>query len=237
MTALPEGNRSSLLSSVPVFASLAADQIDTLAHRLVRRSCTAGETIFLRGDAGSSLAILVAGRVALRLTSAQGREITLAILEPGEMFGELSLLDGKARSTDAIAFEACEMLILHRRDVLPFLQDSPSACMAMLDMLSDRLRRTSEQLEAVALFPLSTRLARLLLAMGRMEGADRSPKGILLPAVFSQRDLGQLIGASREKVNQQLRQWIALNILTQSAGRLLIREPETLADMAEADYA
>jgi CRP/FNR family transcriptional regulator, cyclic AMP receptor protein len=107
----------------------------------------------------------------------------------------------------------------------------------MLDMLSDRLRRTSEQLEAVALFPLSTRLARLLLAMGCMEGADRSADGILLPAVFSQRDLGQLIGASREKVNQQLRQWIALNILTQSAGRLLIREPETLADMAEADYA
>ncbi|WP_034850661.1 Crp/Fnr family transcriptional regulator [Inquilinus limosus] len=234
MATVPPAERRRLLSETPFFAAFPEAQRDALAGRLAERSHADGDTIFLRGDEGTSLMIVASGRVALRLTSPQGREILLAILEPGEIFGEMSLLDGRGRSADAVAFGPCRLLSLERRDVLPVLRESPEACIRLLDLLTNRLRRTSDQLEGVALLNLPSRLARLLLTLSEAHGA-RSPRGeVLLPLALSQRDLGQLIGASREKVNLQLGRWAAEGLLRREEGAVVICDTEALADIADA---
>jgi CRP-like cAMP-binding protein len=211
-----------LLSETPFFAAFPPAQRDALAAHLTERNCDDGGTIFLRGDDSTSLMIVVAGRVALRLTSPQGREILLAILEPGEIFGEMSLLDGRGRSADAVAFGDCRLLILERRDMVPVLRDSPEACIRLLELLSARLRRTSDQLEGV-----------VLLALSETHGTRSGAGQMLLPLSLSQRDLGQLIGASREKVNLQLGRWVADGLLTREDGALGIRDRDALADIAD----
>jgi CRP-like cAMP-binding protein len=224
-----------LLSETPFFAAFPPAQRDALAAHLSERSHDDGDTVFLRGDESTSLMIVASGRVALRLTSPQGREILLAILEPGEIFGEMSLLDGRGRSADAVAFGPCRLLSLERRDMLPVLQESPEACIRLLELLSTRLRRTSDQLEGVALMTLPSRLARLLLTLSDTHGARRNAEGeVLLPLALSQRDLGQLIGASREKVNLQLGRWSAEGLLRRQEGALVICDTEGLADIADA---
>ncbi|MGK9170377.1 Crp/Fnr family transcriptional regulator [Inquilinus limosus] len=233
MASVSPAERRRLLSETPFFAAFPPAQRDALAARLTERSHPDGDTIFLRGDEGTSLMIVASGRVALRLTSPQGREILLAILDPGEIFGEMSLLDGRGRSADAVAFGPCRLLSLERRDVLPVLRESPEACIRLLDLLTNRLRRTSDQLEGVALLNLPSRLARLLLALCEAHGA-RSPGGeVLLPLALSQRDLGQLIGASREKVNLQLGRWAAEGLLRREEGALAICDTEALTDIAD----
>ena len=235
MASVSPAEKRRLLSETPFFAAFPPAQRDALAAHLTERSHDDGDTVFLRGDESTSLMIVASGRVALRLTSPQGREILLAILEPGEIFGEMSLLDGRGRSADAVAFGPCRLLSLDRRDMLPVLQDSPEACIRLLELLSTRLRRTSDQLEGVALMTLPSRLARLLLTLSDTHGARQNAEGeVLLPLALSQRDLGQLIGASREKVNLQLGRWSAEGLLRRQEGALVICDTDGLADIADA---
>lgn len=234
MASVPPAEKRRLLSETPFFAAFSPAQRDALAARLAERGHADGDTIFLRGDESTSLMIVVSGRVALRLTSPQGREILLAILEPGEIFGEMSLLDSRGRSADAVAFGPCRLLSLERRDMLPVLQEAPEACVRLLELLSTRLRRTSDQLEGVALMALPSRLARLLLTLSEARGARGADGEVLLPLALSQRDLGQLIGASREKVNLQLGRWSAEGLLRREDGALVICDTDALADIAEA---
>ena len=233
MASVPPAEKRRLLSETPFFAGFPPAQRDALTTYLHEHSYADGDTIFLRGDTGTSLMIVVSGRVALRLTSPQGREILLAIVEAGEIFGEMSLLDGRGRSADAVAFGKCQLLVLERRDMLPVLQSSSEACIRLLELLSAKLRRTSDQLEGVALLALPSRLARLLLALCEAQGAKSDTRGILLPLSLSQRDLGQLIGASREKVNLQLGRWVTEGVLDRENGALLIRDHDALADIAD----
>ncbi|WP_395680376.1 Crp/Fnr family transcriptional regulator [Inquilinus sp.] len=234
MATVSPAEKRRLLSETPFFTAFSPAQRDALAARLTERSHDDGDTIFLRGDESTSLMIVVSGRVALRLTSPQGREILLAILEPGEIFGEMSLLDGRGRSADVIAFGPCRLLSLERRDMLPVLQDSPEACIRLLELMSTRLRRTSDQLEGVALMALPSRLARLLLTLSEARGSRDQDGEMLLPLDLSQRDLGQLIGASREKVNLQLGRWSAEGLLRREDGALVICDIDALADIADA---
>jgi len=234
VTSVSAVEKRRLLSETPFFTAFSPAQRDALAARLVERSHEDGDTIFLRGDESTSLMIVVSGRVALRLTSPQGREILLAILEPGEIFGEMSLLDGRGRSADAVAFGPCRLLSLERRDMLPVLQASPEACIRLLELLSTRLRRTSDQLEGVALMALPSRLARLLLTLSEAHGSRGKDGEMLVPLDLSQRDLGQLIGASREKVNLQLGRWSADGLLRREDGAMVICDTDALADIADA---
>ncbi|KGM32960.1 Crp/Fnr family transcriptional regulator [Inquilinus limosus] len=209
--------------------------------RLIERRYDDGDTIFLRGDPGDSILIIQSGRVALRLISRQGREILLGILQAGEMFGEVSALDGRGRSADAVALGECRLQIVDGRDLRRMLKQSPEACLQMMELLTTRLRRTSDQLEGVALLNLPARLARLLLTLAETE-ASQTPSGrttpgraLRLPRRLSQRDLGLLIGASRSKVNVQINRWIGEGILAREGSCLMVRDRETLADIAETE--
>jgi CRP-like cAMP-binding protein len=187
--------------------------------------------------------ILVEGRVRIGVNTSDGREMLLTIMEPGQIFGEMSLLDGQARSADATAMGETLVLALERADFLATLRQFPESALRLCAMLSQKLRRSTDQVEGVTLHPVNVRLARLLLTIAA-QSSDRSsrpssnrPSGGIPRTKGSptQRDLGQLIGASRQKVNFHLGQWQAEGIIARQGNAFAIRNWRALQAIANSD--
>ncbi len=222
--------RRQALTNAQIFRSLEPDAIDTILARAVVRRVARGETIRRRGDPGTGMVIIVNGRVRISLVSEDGREVTLTMLGPGEVLGEMTLLDGSECSADATAQEDCLLLSIERAQFLRLLRSNSELCLQLLAVLFQRLRRANAALEDMALLDLSTRLGRLLLRLAGDYGVA-GPKGTRIELKMSQKDLSSLAGASREKVNRQLRQWEEEGIIGKDNGRMLILRPEALAPL------
>ena len=152
-----------LLGECVLFRDLDAEERNVLFARVRVRSYAAGETIFLMGSAGDSLIAVVSGSVRISVPSPDGKEIVLAIIQPMEVFGEITLLDGKERTADAEAIGPCTLAVLERRDVLAFLNDNPKVWPKLVEVLCARLRNTDQHIAEIALLELPTRLAKTLL--------------------------------------------------------------------------
>ena len=192
-----------------------------------RRLSFGTEPTALNTRSGAMMAVL-RGRVRISTVSAEGREITLNVINPGEVFGEIALLDGNPRSADATAIEATDLLVVERRLFLPFLRSNEDVYPRLLAVLCARLRQTSSALEDLALFALPTRLARVLLKLAHDYGRT-TPRGTRIEFRLSQRDLSNLVGASRETVNKQIGQWREAGVLDMDGGSLVVVTPDTLA--------
>jgi CRP-like cAMP-binding protein len=184
--------------------------------------------VFAKDAPGDSMMAVLAGRVRIGAVSADGREVTLNVIGPGEIFGEIALLDGKPRSADAVAIEDTLLLVVERRHFMPFLLRDPSLVERLLYVLCDRLRRTSLALEEIALLDLGVRLARVLLKLAADYGRAVDG-GIRIDIKLSQRDLANLVASTRESVNKQLQHWKREGILHQKDGRLILRNQAALA--------
>jgi CRP/FNR family cyclic AMP-dependent transcriptional regulator len=222
--------RRQALSKTQLFKALQPADLDAILARAMVRRVLRGEVIRRRGDPGSGMAIIVSGRVRISLVSEDGREVTLTVLGPGEVLGEMTLLDGGECSADATAQEDCVLLALERTQFQRLLRSNSELCLHLMAVLCQRLRRSNAALEDMALLDLSTRLGRLLLRLCGDYGVA-SPGGTRIEVKLSQKDLSSLAGASREKVNRQLRQWESEGILGKDGGRLLIMRPEALAPL------
>jgi CRP-like cAMP-binding protein len=176
------------------------------------------------------MVVIVSGRVRISLVSEDGREVTLTMLGPGEVLGEMTLLDGGECSADATAQEDCVLLTIERTQFLRLLRSNSDLCLHLLAVLFQRLRRANAALEDMALLDLPTRLGRLLLRLSGDYGVT-GPRGTRIEVKLSQKDLSSLAGASREKVNRQLRQWEDEGIIGKDGGRLLIMKPQALAPL------
>src|SRR5215470_9127639 len=128
-----------LLERCMLFRALDERSRHELALRARPRSFAVGERIFSMGSPGQSMMAVLVGTVRISLPTNSGREIVLADLPAGELFGEVALLDGNGRSADATALTKCELLVLERRDVIPFLEHNPTACMKLLELLCARV--------------------------------------------------------------------------------------------------
>jgi CRP/FNR family cyclic AMP-dependent transcriptional regulator len=225
------------LSGIPFFEGFAPAEREAIATKLVSRRFADGELIFMRGDPGSTLMILVEGRVRIGVNTSDGREMLLTIMEPGQLFGEMSLLDGQSRSADATAMGETLVLVLERADFLATLRRYQEAAMRLCAMLSERLRRSTEQVEGVTLHPVNVRLARLLLTTAAQSSKLKGNGNPRIKGNPTQRDLGQLIGASRQKVNFHLGQWQAEGIIARQGNAFAIQNWKALQAIAgsEAD--
>lgn len=219
--------RRDVLAATPLFTGLARDELDALAAIAGERRVERDKVVVRRGERGASLLILVHGRLRAGAVSAEGREVTVGMMEPGAVLGEIALLDGQPRSLDVTAMTDSLLLSVERRDFLPFLRARPDLMLRLMTMLCDRLRRSSAAIEDLALAPLSARLARLLLALAAAHGAP-TPDGIAIRLAMSQREMATQIAATRERVNKQLRQWHEAGVLGALDGKLILRQPETL---------
>jgi CRP/FNR family transcriptional regulator, cyclic AMP receptor protein len=200
-TSLEDARRQ--LANCILFRGLATGERTALVNRARIRQFAAGEPIFLMGSLGTSMMAVLSGRVRISIPSNEGREIVLAVLQPGEVFGEIAALDGKDRTADAHAVTACTLAILERRDVLEFLERQPGAWPRVVEVLCDRLRATDRQMAEVAMQQLPARLAKALLRMSYIDTLSRPAERIQV----SQRELGNIVGAARESVNKCLNEW------------------------------
>jgi len=214
-----------LLAKSLLFARLDKRNLDELAAYAQQRSFVAGEPICRLGDVGLSMMAIVAGTVRIFLTAANGREIILADLVAGELFGEIAMLDGKPRSANATAITKCELLVLERRYVIPFLESNPKVCLSLMETLCARIRRSDERMTDIAFFDLPARLAKVLLSYpGKAHGQRRLS--------LSQTELAEMAGGTRENVNRCLRDWQRRGIIELNAGWTVILDSQELTRVA-----
>ena len=221
-----------VLAKVPLFAGLPDEEIERLGALLRPRRYRRGEVIFLEGDQGTSLCLIAEGRVRIQLTSADGREVVITVYGPGEIFGELALLDGEPRSADAIAQDAARVFWLQRDDFAAFLDNHPSAAMTMLASLSRRLRHTTRVVQDATFRDVPSRLARVLLDLATRHGRPVE-HGILIDTRVTQGELAAMVGASRETVNRALRGFEQRDLFRWEANRILITDPGQFRTRAE----
>lgn len=213
---------------------LAPEELDKLmAFVQVRRAAT-GETLFEKGDPGDALWAILDGAVKISAFSDDGREITLNVLSTGDLFGEIALIDGKARTANATAMQPSRFLLIHRRDFMPFLASHPDLSTRLLVILCERIRWVSDLYEDALFLNLPARLAKKLLQLAEDHGEEAANGDITIKLKLSQSELGNLLGTSRESVNKQLRAWQESGLVRSEKGRITLTDPETLEVMTGA---
>ena len=233
MAVMPLAAKREVLAATPLFAALAREELSALAELATERRVKRDAAVMRRGDPDASLLVLVNGRLRAGSVSADGREVTLNLMEAGTVLGEIALLDGRPRSLDVTAMTDSTLLALERRDFLPFLRARPDLMLRLMALLCDRLRRASKAFEDVALASLSARLARLLLTLAETHGAPTA-EGTRIRLRLSQRDMSAQVAATRERVNKQLRQWHEAGVLSEQDGDLVVRRPDDLKALVDS---
>src|SRR5262245_40919324 len=219
-----------LLGNCVLFGGLSANERAAVVARARIRIVNAEETIFAIGSPGDQMMALLRGTVRISVPSLEGRELLLAIIRPGEVFGELAVLDGKERSADAIAESPCTLAILDRHDILSFFERNPSAWPKLVKVLCQRLRHTDQVFAEVALLQLPAKLAKSML---RLLDLDRTPRKKTPIIHYSQRELANMVGGTRESVNRCLRNWQRNGIVQITEGSIIITNRPALEQMAE----
>jgi cAMP-binding proteins - catabolite gene activator and regulatory subunit of cAMP-dependent protein kinases len=203
-----------VVRQAPLFAALDDEAANALMESMTASRLERGDVLFREGDRGDRLYVIGEGKIKLGLTSIDGRENLLAILGPGEMFGELSLFDPGPRTATATAVAETQLIALGHEDLASFLSGRPAVASTMLAALARRLRRTNEALADLVFTDVPGRVAKALLDLSSRFGRS-SEEGILVAHDLTQEELAQLVGASRETVNKALadfatRGWIKL---------------------------
>ncbi|OIP12582.1 MAG: hypothetical protein AUK53_07410 [Betaproteobacteria bacterium CG2_30_59_46] len=216
-----------LLSRCVLFGSMEPDELDQLLQFARFETIEAKQVAFHKGSHGNEMFAIAGGRVKISTFSLDGKEILFDILESGDVFGELSLLDGKERSASVTAIERCRLLVLEQRHFLLFLENNPRIGIKMLAALCERLRATNKTLEDACFLDLPARLAKKLLYLVRNRGTEKESR-FLMEFKLSQEELGNLVGASRESINKQMRIWEDDDIIRTERGYIHILQPTYL---------
>lgn len=190
------------------------------------------KTIFATGEPGTTMLLIDTGRVEISLTSESGRRSIFAQLGPTDVVGEIAVLDGEPRSADATAATDVTGRILSRAHVMSFLKANPDSALAVIGALCERLRSTNQTLADQVLADGRTRLARLLLRLFETWGKPQDD-GLQLASGFSQSDLGDMSGLTRETVNRLIRGWDKDAILRREDEALLLLDKPALEEIAD----
>lgn len=193
-----------LLRQVPLFAAVGPETLEMLAPHVRRRTFRASETLFFAGDPGHTLYILVSGSVKICRYTPDGDRVVIALLGPGKWFGEMSLLDGKPRSADAIVAEPAELLMLDRESFQTILRSNHGIALDMLAVMADRLRRTNDAVNISAGLSIGGRVARQLLELAEMYGEPTPDGGKRIKRKLTQQEIAEMVGCTRESVNKTL---------------------------------
>jgi CRP/FNR family cyclic AMP-dependent transcriptional regulator len=195
-----------------------------LTHAAVARH-PAKATIFLKGAPARALFAITRGQVRISASARDGRHVVLQLLGEGDVFDEAALLDGRQQVVDATAATDCELLILDRHDVLPLLRDNPDMALRVIALLCERLRRTRELVEDMIFLGRPARLAKKLLQLAE-SGCRSAAHGVRIKV--SQRELGNMLGLSRESINKQLAAWQRAGSIELERAAIILIDAEKL---------
>ena len=223
-------SKLAVLRKHPIFCDLDPEALDQLCRYAKHSSLKRGATIVSKGDPGNSLIAVISGTVKISVSSPDGRSAILNLIGPGEIFGEVAVLDGLARTADATANTNCEIYVIDRRDFLPFVRSQPALAMKFIELLCGRLRRTSEQVEQLILQHLPGRLASALLGLTEKQPLDTASWTIAI----TQQEISEMVGMTRESINKQLRAWAARSWVRLEHGAIVVLDANSLRELAEA---
>lgn len=217
----------SVLHGVPVFSTLSDEELSRVSEVAVRRRFAAGEVVFNEGDEGSTCYVVRSGRLRAVRENADGRSITLAHFGPGDLFGEMAMLDGDRRSATVESVEPTEAMAILSGDMRRLLRQHPDISVKLIAALGHRLRETNERLARQSFQTVQSRVASVLeqlVKVSREEGAAECDVTI----TATQAELAQLAGSSRESASRFLAVLERAGIITQGRGRLTVHDPEAL---------
>jgi CRP/FNR family cyclic AMP-dependent transcriptional regulator len=220
-------DRRDLLARVSIFSFLEKRELDLLVKATTTKRLKPKDVLCRKGDAGHQLYGILSGSLKVTTTGSDGKDVMFGLMGPGEVIGEIALLDGERRSATVSAVEKTELLTLDRRELLPFLEANPRVAIGLARVLAGRVRQLSDRAEDRQTMPLPGRIAKRLLALSEQYG-KRPIVGGPVEVRMPQQDLADLVGTSRESVNKQLRAWEEEGILELGRGRVVLKQPASL---------
>ncbi len=230
MSVLP---KQEALKRQEIFSFLSEEERKTLLSAAREETFAAGQIVFQRGDAGDYGLLVLSGRLRISIGDPDGKEIMLSMAEQGAFVGEMALLDGQPRSADVQAEEKSFCLRIGREDFLSIVRKNGEAMAALVRLLSARVRRTTEQLEMIALQGLPARLARYLLQLAAQDGKETAG-GVRLSAGLTQSDIAEHLAASREGINKLLSLWQGRGLIALLPQQdMVLKDLPALQEMAE----
>jgi CRP-like cAMP-binding protein len=215
----------SFLRNVPIFADLEPKELDKVAKLGTRQKYKRGNIVVLEQESGAALFVIVSGKVKVVRMDEDGREVILSMFGPGEFFGEMSLLDGLARSASVVATVKSELLMIHRRDFLELLHEFPQVAISLLAELAMRLRKADMQIKGLSLKDAAGRVANVLLMLSDDVGVFRQGK-VEIADLPLQQDIANMAGTSRETVSRMLHQFIRDGQIQLKGNKLTIMDYE-----------
>jgi CRP/FNR family cyclic AMP-dependent transcriptional regulator len=223
----PSG-KLAVLRKHPIFCDLDPEAFDQLCRYAKHATLKRGASICSKGDPGNSLIAVVSGTVKISVSSPDGRSAILNLIGPGEIVGEVAVLDGQARTADVTANTNCEIFVIDRREFLPFVRSQPALAMKFIELLCARLRWTSDQVEQVILQDLPGRLASALIRLTEKHKLAQGGRTIAI----TQQEISEMVGMTRESINKQLRAWAARNWVRLEHGAIVVLDAEPLQALA-----
>ncbi|HWP83029.1 MAG TPA: Crp/Fnr family transcriptional regulator [Bacteroidota bacterium] len=213
------------LRNVPIFAELDDVELEKIAKLGVRKKYKKGNIVVLEQEMGAALFVIVSGKVKVVRSDVDGREVILSIFGPGEFFGEMSLLDGLARSATVVAIAKSELFMIHRRDFLELLHEYPKVAISLLAELTMRLRKADTQIKSLSLKDAAGRVANVLLMLAEDVGVFRKGK-VEIPDLPLQQDIANMAGTSRETVSRILHQFMRKGHIEMTGNVVTIKDYE-----------
>jgi CRP-like cAMP-binding protein len=212
-----------LVGRHPLLGTTDPKLLERLCCYATTRAFHRGDTIFVKGDPGSRLYVVCTGTVKISVPSADGNDAVFNLIGEHEIFGEIALLDGGPRTADATAMTDCHLMVIERREFLQLVRSQPDIAVKIMEVLCARLRHTYEQVENALFLDGPGRLAKVLLRLAKDRQVSHGR------VIITQREIGQMIGMSRESTNKQLRNWEDRNWVRLERGGIVVIDPDALA--------
>jgi CRP/FNR family cyclic AMP-dependent transcriptional regulator len=208
-----------MLENVPLFANLAAADLESLTARAVTKTYPKNAILMSEGDETDCMYVLQQGKVKVYVSDEEGKELMLNIHGPGDYFGEIALLDDSPRSASVMTLEPCKLLVITKRDFEEYIMNNPQVAMRLLRDLTQRLRLLTDNMKSLALMDVYGRVARTLLNM-----ATENDGKLVIGQKLTQQDIANMVGASREMVSRIMKDLATGGYITVARSGITINE-------------
>ncbi len=213
------------LQMIPLFSELNDDQLDDISRFAVKQLYKKDNMVLIEEEVGSTMFVIVSGRVKISRISDEGREVILSILVDGDFFGEMAILDGQTRSANAVTLEDTELLIIRRENFLQMLHDYPQVAINLLKELAHRLRRSDSQIKSLSLQNALGKVASTLLRIADDSGIIKHGQ-VQISHLPPQQDLANMAGTSRETISRVIKSLNLLGYVEKEGSKLKILDYE-----------
>jgi CRP-like cAMP-binding protein len=212
-----------ILKNVPLFASIADEQLQKISTHLIEKKYNKDAMIVMENDSGDSLYIIKEGSVKITRYSDEGGEVILTILNDDDFFGEMSVIDGEARSANVIALENTVVYVLTRHDLMNLIEKNPGIAIAMMEELVERIRKSDKYIKGLSLSDAETRVGMTLFNLSEQMGSIKNGE-VTIDKMPFQQDIANMSGTTRETVSRMLKILEDKNIIEKSGRKIVIKD-------------